>query len=175
MRAFIAIDFSYKIKEVLDKLATKNLLIGCEKYRKVHRDNIHMTIHFLGYLPKGSKEVEARLSGILQDERQIKIIIHGWGKFNRRNGDIIWFDIQSNQELNKIANKIRDEFADINYESRKFSPHITIARDTKQKILISQWECFEEIRYDIKKISLMKSEFINNKLRYTEIFRHKLI
>jgi 2'-5' RNA ligase len=174
MRSFIAIDFDIETKKLLYQKAKQKLDSYCTSYKIIDATNIHMTIHFLGEIDGDDMLIKSRLVKQIGSAKKFSIIISGWGYFPSKSGSIIWLGIKENNELFSIANKIRKEFHDINYEIRPFLPHITVSRYAKCIKNADDWVNYDDVVIDVGKISLMRTDFINNKVRYTEICSCKL-
>ena len=77
--------------------------------------------------------------------------------------------VRGGQGINNLASDIRKAFdtAGIDYDRKKFTPHITLVRKSTGKpgkIVIPHTDMM------VKRVSLMKSENVKGKMVYTEIF-----
>lgn len=135
MRFFIAINFPDPVKiKIVDSI--KEL---ARKYPQVFwtkKENLHLTLKFLGNLNKlKSKEEEKLLEikkGIGKVTEEIKpftLKFDKLGYFDREQL-IIWLDINSDSSLIRLAENIDREMSVIGFpkEKRRFTPHVTVGR-----------------------------------------------
>ncbi|NLW11616.1 MAG: hypothetical protein GX028_06335 [Clostridiaceae bacterium] len=98
------------------------------------------------------------------------------GHFSKaRGGDIWWIGLKNNNKLNRLQRRLSRELtaAGFEIEKRRFTPHLTLARQVRLKPDISADEFKLEIKpfaADINKISLMSSDRIDGALTYSEIW-----
>ncbi len=177
MRLFIAINLNDEIKEHL-MTAVGELKRLAVKGTFTHRDNLHLTLVFLGEL--GSDRVEAVKTAMNQVTGESFLIeVKGFGKFERRGGDIHWAGVGRNDFLQKLQKQLSLELKKEGFsvEDRAYFPHLTLGR----QIVLSEphrevFGALGDIKKEmtVSKISLMKSERINGKLTYTEIYNRAL-
>ena len=83
-------------------------------------------------------------------------------------GDLLWVGLKGNQGLSAAVKDVRGalDAAGIDYDKKKFVPHITIIRRAS-----GNWKQVPPPKGDmmVKKISLMKTTFKDGKPVYTEI------
>ena len=167
MRIFIAINFDETVKsqivQVQDGLREHSL-----KGNFTLRENLHLTLVFLGELPENKIDsIKKIISSIKFEPFQITFTHTGY--FEQHLGKLFWIGIKQSNELLHIQKKLVDLLLESNFiiENRKFVPHLTLSRKTSIKSF------FKEQNLDIKaivgKISLMKSERVDGVLVYTEI------
>ena len=174
MRLFIAINFNND---------TRSRLIGlCEQLRlKAARgrfslpENLHLTLAFLGECDaKNTADAKAALNST--SFFPIDIVIDRVGRFKRddsrktESGEIWWAGVRENKQLSALQSELieRLTFVGFSLDKRKYSPHITLAREVVTEQSPWQIESFGE---RVGQIDLMKSERIGGKLVYTSIFR----
>jgi 2'-5' RNA ligase len=177
MRLFIAINFTDQIKKKL--LAAQNMLRDSALRGNFSvYDQLHLTLVFLG-------ETDPGLVGLLReilnriDIPSFPLIIRGTGKFKRDGGDIWWAGIEKNETLETIQLRLVEQLRSAGFplEQRRYSAHVTLARDVRLRPDIDAARFLlqpEPITAEVSKISLMKSERISGRLRYTEIFYQDL-
>ena len=171
MRLFVAVNFDEKIKEALalDIEKLKNFSVDGNF---THKENLHLTIAFIGETNK-KQDAAAALANI--DEESFALSINGFGCFRRNGGDIYWRGIQPSPQLNKIYEQVYSGLTEKGFvlEKRPFKPHLTLGRRvvTSEKFNFSAFKkSLPKITAPVKRVSLMKSERIDGKLCYTEIF-----
>ena len=161
MRLFIAVRLSDEMQRILTD--TMHLLKKQGvKGSYVPKQNLHLTVAFIG---------ETRDAAAVQEAMQqvkikpFRLAFSEMGTF----GDILWAGLKGNQGLSAAAKDIRAalDSAGIEYDRKKFVPHITLIRKMSGK-----WQAVPAPKGEmtVKSISLMKSETKDGKRIYTELF-----
>jgi len=177
MRLFIAINLNEEIKDYLME-AIRELQWHAEKGNFTRRENLHLTLVFLG-------EVDTdRLGAVKSAMNRIhgapfRLAVSGFGKFKRNGGDIHWAGVEKSEPLFSVQKQLSEELvkAGFSLEERAYSPHLTLGReirlrDPSANIYASLSQVKKEM--NVTRISLMKSERIKGILTYTEIFGRDL-
>lgn len=175
MRLFTAITFEDGIKaslcDVMDKLR-----ILTKKGSFTLRDNLHLTLNFIGETDNNKLVEQAMKKAVSNpDIRAFNLTFTGFGRFKRRDGDICWIGVEKEVQLLRLQKELSVQLknAGFNLDNREYKPHLTLARRVRFNENFSDRN-FEanipKLRQSIKKISLMKSEHIKGRLTYTEIF-----
>lgn len=129
MRAFIALDIPQALREDVAALACQ--LKTAVEGRFVPRENYHLTIAFLGDV------IERELADamIVLDEAAsrfapVELSPDGLGKFGRTNDATLWLGFTQDPALMELAAFVREGLDDagVNYDSKPFVPHLTLAR-----------------------------------------------
>ena len=175
MRLFIALNFSDEIKNGLCK-TVDTLRADCLRGSFTRRENLHLTLAFLGEVPGTGPVVQAM--NRVQAEA-FPLDLAGFGTFSRDGGELCWVGVKRNAQLDSLYRLLWAELAKAGFrpESRPFKPHLTLAREV---IFGSGFhaEAFEKsllpMHMEAEHISLMKSERIAGKLVYTELFSRSL-
>lgn len=171
MRLFVAVNFSEEIKDALQKDMARFAEYAVDGNFS-RRQNLHLTVVFIGETEAVDK-VKAAMDCI--DAKQFSLYINGFGRFRRTGGDIYWRGIKPNKELEKIYGQLTKALIDSGFaiDVRPFKPHLTLGRQVVVKDGFDRYD-FEKtlpkLRADVNRISLMKSERINGRLTYTEIY-----
>jgi len=166
MRLFIAINFSESIKKEL--IRQINSLKEQSRYGNFTRiENLHLTLAFIGESTRIS-DIKKVMDGVTQDS--FNISIKGSGRF----GSLYRVGLKKESKLFDIAEYLRNELDKNGFsiDKKPFSPHITIAREIVSDSPISL--SVKETDMTVNKISLMRSDRINGKLTYTEIYSKNL-
>lgn len=173
MRLFIAINFPDGIKDsLLDTI--RQLKHNCINGNFTRYDNLHLTIAFLGEIPPSKiGKIKACMDSV--SFSPFELTLSGIGRFKRTGGDIYWYGIDRCAALNKIHEQLCGNLRSNGFEieARKFSPHLTLGR---QVIPADQFDinAFSSsapiLSTNVVSFSLMKSERINGKLTYTELY-----
>jgi 2''-5'' RNA ligase len=178
MRLFIAIIFQEPFKDEIMKV-TRELQQSAVKGNYTLRENLHLTIVFLGEV------AQERVGSIKTAMNRVKaepfqLSLDKTGLFKRNGGDVFWIGIKKSDVLDSIHRQLTEELAGSGFllEERKYTPHLTIGREVKLKdtpaAFLSE-EIFRNSSMTASRISLMKSERINGKLNYTEVYGKNLI
>lgn len=176
MRLFTAILFHEQIVNSLyeSTLSLKNLSKGGTFTEK---ENFHLTVNFIGET-KRLEEVKQAMDQAVEETRMREFLLElkGYGKFKRREGDIYWIGVERNDALwrmqKQLVKNLKEQgFFDI--DDKDYTPHITLGRRIQLKDanqLIEFEKRIQPMQMVVSKLSLMKSERINGKLVYTEIY-----
>ena len=133
IRAFIAIDLSPEIYRSLDKLVSQLKQLSQENLvRWVTVRNIHLTIKFLGDVSVANLDI---MTELIQSEanhhQEFEISVGKIGAFpTMHRPRVLWVGVEAPQELYTLQRGIEIETARLGYarEERKFSPHLTLGR-----------------------------------------------
>lgn len=127
VRAFIGIDLQDKIKE---KLCTSLEELPNEGISQVSKDNMHVTLFFLGNLDSGKLEKVKKVLMSL-DYRKFKLAVNGVGTFSIRSPSVLFAEISEGRDnIIEIYKLLFDNLKGIGFkmDERAYTPHITIAR-----------------------------------------------
>jgi len=124
-RLFIAVELPEEVKKALGRLQ-----IDLRGGRWVPRDQLHLTLAFLG---NQEDALVGRLHEALTVLREAAFTLHlsSCGAFpDSRRPRVIWAGIQPEQRLKHLAMRVQDVVAGcgVQLEERPFAPHITLAR-----------------------------------------------
>lgn len=175
MRLFIAINFNEKLKSDLYSIINR-LEKFSESGNFTRWENLHLTLHFIGET-SNIKAIKSAMEKV--DLSAFPINFKGLGKFKRNVGDIYWIGAEKSPELENLHKILYDALLEKGFslESGKFKPHLTLGRKVRLKENFNKPEfekTFPQMVYNVTRISLMKSERINGKLTYTEIYGKNL-
>lgn len=171
MRLFIAIHFPEKVKDRLES-GINTLRKQGRRASWCRRENLHLTLEFLGELDTPEKAIAA-----MEQIRAMpfSLAFGASGRFRHREGDIFWLGFQPNESLLQLQKQLHRALRaqGIPLESRPYRPHLTLARRLKDHgesvfpmplpspVLVSE-------------ITLMRSERAANGMRYTPLYGKKL-
>jgi 2'-5' RNA ligase len=175
MRLFIAINFSEIIKDKLCRIE-ENLKQNSLQGNFTLRENLHLTLVFIGETAKAG-EVKQAMDAVR--ENKFALGMSGFGRFRRHRGDICWVAVEKANELTSLYKQLADNLAQAGFkpEGRDYTPHLTLGREVVLKDGFQANEFAKSIpdmSMNVEKISLMKSERVNGKLTYTEIYSKEL-
>jgi 2'-5' RNA ligase len=173
MRLFIAINFNTL---TIDRLAGQQKAIK-EKARRgnfSHRDNLHLTLAFIGERPIEDVAVFKEIIDALEIPA-FQLELDHVGFFSRNGSDIWWVGVAKNPALEALQHTVAVKLRSAGFpvESRRFTAHITLARETRLKrsedrnLLAGPIKAIQTMA---KRVSLMESTRIDGRLTYIEIY-----
>jgi len=132
MRAFIAIEISDQIKDILARLESHLKYAGAD-VKWVNPEIIHLTLKFLGEITDSKCEaVKSALDVIAKRAKPFVMTVKDVGTFpNSARPRVIWAGLGNGAfETAELAGQIEDSLSKIGFpiEDRPFSPHLTIGR-----------------------------------------------
>ncbi len=175
MRLFIAITLDETMKDYIMEVADR-LRLQLKSGGFTLKENLHLTLNFIGETSRLELVKEAMQKAVRRtDPGSFTLEIAGFGKFNRREGDICYIGIQKNPTLWKLQRALVTELKEAGFEvdDLEYKPHLTLVRRGKFM------EGFDEKLFrekvpahdmEVTRINLMKSERIQGKLVYTEVY-----
>ena len=130
MRAFIAIDVS---EEVRDAIVRAQDFIGTKeaKIKFVERENLHITLKFLGEITQEqAEEIKRVLAEIAKRHKKHEVRVKGIGVFPNPNYvRVIWAGVENDEGIKAIAQDIERELSKLGFKKDKeFVAHVTIGR-----------------------------------------------
>ena len=160
MRLFVAVQLSEEMKKsiagTMHGLKQKGV-----RGKYVPLQNLHLTLAFIGETDRPG-DVKAALQDI--SVKPFKLSLSDMGTF----GDLLWVGMKGNQGLSAAAKAVREalDAAGIDYDRKKFTPHITIIRKAS-----GSWKQVPAPKGEmtVRKLSLMKTTFRDGKPVYTEV------
>ena len=175
MRLFLAILFEEPVKDRLCE-AMELIRRSTRTSRLTRRENLHLTLVFLGELREAGKVREA-----MEEIRTspFPLEIRGLGRFQRDGGDLYWAGIEPSLPLQNLYLELKNALAGkgIAVEDRPYRPHLTLARQAVEKPEIPFYTLknrLEPVKTKAAAVSLRKSERIEGRLVYTELYRKEL-
>ena len=163
MRLFIAIDLPEQAKESIEKV--KSELKGIKGVKPVAKENIHLTLKFLGEVDNANaKDIIKALEQV--KFKPFKICISKMGFFpSEQRIQVIWADAEPAEplfELKKEIDKALPSFKD----DHPFKNHITFARikyiandaDKKKILELITNKQIEKAEFIVNKFRLYKSD-----------------
>ncbi|MCH4886605.1 RNA 2',3'-cyclic phosphodiesterase [Acidaminobacter sp. JC074] len=169
MRVFYAITFTEKTKEKLsfyrDSLSNHAL-----KGKFVTKDNIHLTLEFIGEIKQADLAVYEEVLDHLSHD-SFPLVCNHVGEFPKKNKSVLWLGLKDSPDLIRLQKNLRKllEVYDLPFEKRKYHPHITMGR---QVILDIQTNDFmiPPLDLEIKSLALMHSHRVKDILTYEPIY-----
>jgi RNA 2',3'-cyclic 3'-phosphodiesterase len=180
MRAFIALTLPDLLKNRM--LEVRHALDRTDaKLKWVDREQMHLTVKFCGDIDDSQAD---ELATAVREEavhwqQPLRLAVGGLGAFpNKRNPRVLWVGVGENIGLNALAERIEMSAiaAGIEPEQRPFSAHLTLGRIKfidRHDPLLKRLKAMdvETYHYDIRELSLIKSELNPQGPLYTPLER----
>ena len=188
IRSFIAIELPDELKSELVKLESRLKSVDQPFVKWVDPYSIHLTLKFLGNVAADriveiTEAMEEATQGISPFHLQLKEL----GVFpNPRRVQVVWVGLSGEiDKLTRLQQRIESSLAPLGFtpESRKFVPHLTLARvrnraslNERQRlgelIVSTSFETVHNIKVD--SVSLMRSQLTRQGAIYSRISSAKL-
>lgn len=132
MRAFIAIEISDDIRDILAQLESHLKHSGAD-VKWVKPESVHLTLKFLGGISEEKcAEVKSALDTVAKSVKSFELTLKEIGAFPKiESPRVIWVGLDKGAlETTDLADRIDDSLSKIGFakEGRPFSPHLTIGR-----------------------------------------------
>jgi 2'-5' RNA ligase len=114
IRAFIAVNLSPDVLDKIEQIAMDlNKRMNSVPIRWVPKENIHLTLKFLGNVSTANLEILKDILGkVVDDHHECDISVGGIGVFPKpHNPRVIWVGMKVPQELIHLQNEIEIETA----------------------------------------------------------------
>ena len=166
MRLFIAIKLNNEMKESLMDIQDTMRAYGV-RGRETVAENMHLTLAFIGDYDDPDY-VKSVIDGI--EVRPFELKLRGIGAFR----DLWWVGIEDSAPLEAVVRRLRRGLADadVPFDRKKFSPHITIIRKADGRLKdVPESELNQHFGSSmmVDHISLMRSDRGKNGMIYTEL------
>ena len=165
MRLFIAIPFSEEFKSELIRVQNEMKVNGV-RGNFSRPENLHVTVAFLGEVKDPAPAMKA-LESVPVPE--LRLTSGPLGNF----GELLWIGLRKNSALEEYVAEVRHALdnAGVEYDRKKFRPHITLVRraDWPYQVLVEELAEVHRVRMTVDRVCLMKSERIDGKLTYTVV------
>ena len=174
-RLFVAIEISDPVKDVLSRLQT-----GLKGAKWVSRENLHLTIRFLGDVSENEVEdIDAALREIRY--KPFSLEFQGLDVFS--SGERVrslWIGISSKVEIAYLKKRVDGTLfrVGVRPDTRKYVPHVTLARlRGRQQKLSHYFETVDpqtRVSVDVKALTLFSSYLGRKGAVYSPVFRYPL-
>ena len=160
MRLFIAVLLSPEICEALSDVQDHLFRRGV-RGNYTNTENLHLTLAFIGDYPDPHAVLEAMASVPFVP---FPLALEGIGCFR----DLWWAGIRKSDALETYVRRLRHVLseADIPFDKKRFSPHITLIRIAVGRL---PGISIPTAEMQVERISLMRSERGKQGMVYTEI------
>src|SRR5687767_12084204 len=155
IRLFVAVELPETVR---DRLLT--LQGGVPGARWVNEDQMHLTLRFIGEVDDNvANDVDDALSGIRAPAFELEL--SGVGEFGGKNPRALWAGVRPNPALLHLQKKVETALQRIGLEAetRKFSPHVTLARlrgAPREKVVqfLSEYGLFASVPFRVDRFVL---------------------
>lgn len=169
MRIFIAINFDEETKDRM--MQVQERLSGYGKGSFTRRENLHLTLAFLGEV--GADDIDA-VKNCMDSVRmrRMKLEFSKIGCF-RNDSELWWIGLKDDPVLSGIQRELIKNLREAGFrpDSKRFRPHITLARRMRAGRIESGDLLPEPFETEAGAMSLMLSERIDGRMVYTELYR----
>jgi len=179
MRTFIAIELYTTVKDKLSAIQKELNNTGAD-IRLVEKNNIHITLRFLGEINENKLSIiKEILDNTAAEETAFEISINSVGAFaNLASIRVVWVGIEKCKErLIAIADKLNALLERNNFgkPDKEFLPHITIARTRSSLNKFRLQECIArntvlDLKQTIRGIVLFKSTLTGKGSIYEKLY-----
>ncbi len=161
MRLFVAVDLDDSVRENVSRFSSK--LAGLSGIKAVEKENLHITLQFLGEVDERRVElIKDELSKIKFEPFKIKLARVG-GFPSAASPRVVWVDVvEGKEELTKLANEVSSRLKRLGFRRDKdFVAHVTVARVKRKnpmlKDVVSEFAKEEFGEMVVDKIKLKQS------------------
>ena len=174
IRVFVAVELPPKVRSTLADLIEKLRDTQIPGLRLVRPEGIHLTLKFLGDVPKS--QVESIVTAVSQAAKASKVFALELGQpgvFPNRNAPrVLWVGIGDDlSPLLALHQQVEDALATLGFakDRRGFNPHLTVARIRDGTTKADRQKAAEALlstriqpglRIDVNSISLMQSKLL---------------
>ena len=131
LRSFIAIPLPETLHQQIACLQ-QSLCQSIPELKPVKRENLHLTLHFLGEQTQDQlAKIASSMLSIGRKKKYFNASVEGLGFFpNQRHPRILWLGIQPERELIDLYDRLSGELIPLglNLDMRAYRPHLTIGR-----------------------------------------------
>ncbi|KUK11714.1 MAG: 2',5' RNA ligase [Moorella sp. 60_41] len=173
MRLFVAITLSEEVNSRLASLQDELRTCGAD-VKWVERENLHLTLKFLGDLePAEALEMAARIRQDTEGYGELVLHLKGIGVFpGWSRPRVIWVGLEPNPALTELHRRVEGALLPLGFVSEPFTPHLTLGRlrsmtnwpRLEQRLRFRREENWGEER--VKEIVLMQSRLTPRGPRY---------
>lgn len=172
MRLFIALLLTDEVKDALCR-GREQLRIRARSGNFSRRENLHLTLAFLGELPPTAlPKLRRAMERAGRDAVPFALTLDGMGKFRRPGADLWWAGVKKEPALADLALSLRRALAEEGFptEERSFAAHLTVARQVDAPGLKPKDIRLPAAGQSVTGMSLMESTREKGILVYREIF-----
>ena len=161
MRLFIAIQLNDRMRRCAADIQQSLRLQGV-RGNFTDLENLHLTLAFIGEFPDPEPVLDVMETVSIQP---FSLTLDGIGHF----GDLWWAGLKNSPPLQSVVRRLRRALADadIPFDRKKFSPHITLVR--RASLIIPPEVTIPSVDMTVDHITLFRSDRGKNGMIYTEL------
>jgi len=127
MRLFVAVDVGDEVRDKMEDVL--NVFKDFKGIKPVERENLHITLMFLGEVPDRRVEVVKEKLGGVKCE-QFKISFKGIGFFPSQRFRVVWIGVDEGRErLKELSDSVSNSMRSLGFRrDKEFVAHVTVAR-----------------------------------------------
>ena len=175
LRTFISIPLPHVVKSVKQML-TSTFDTDRIKIRWVKHNNLHLTLHFLGFTPEDDiPMIEKEIADVISSHKPFDLTISRTGCFpDSLKPSVLYLGIENNlKSLNDLVNKLSLKMTALGYQQRdkNYTPHVTIGKINypqkfKPDLSIFLNSSYDDIEFSVDKVQLLSSEVLSEGVVY---------
>ena len=175
LRTFISIPLPHVVKGV-NQMLTSTFDPDRIKIRWVKHNNLHLTLHFLGFTPEDDIPlIEKEIAVIISNHKPFNLTISRTGCFpDSLKPSVLYLGIENNlKSLNDLVNKLTLKMTALGYKQRdeNYTPHVTIGKINypqkfKPDLSIFLNSSYDNIEFSVDKVQLLSSEVLSEGVVY---------
>lgn len=169
LRLFVALTLDRPARRDIIRLQEK--MWGENGKGLTRPENLHLTLSFLGETdPERVDDICWAMDKVRMQPPEL--IFDRIGVFKQSSGDIWWLGMKENKPLEDLQVRLADNltYKWFKLEERKFVPHLTLARKSRPSYIPKNGCLEKKIRSRISYVSLMRSDQIDGKRVYTQLY-----
>ena len=162
MRLFVGIDMPAAVKDEMAALIERLRMTGVPDAKWVPRDNLHVTLSFLGEVREEGKIGATLADAVASVHGPIPTALAGSGAFPlARRARVLWVGLEDGEgQLAALANTVATAVEPLGFppEKRAWSAHLTLARfrvPANVSALIT--EPFPALPFEVREVTLFRS------------------
>ena len=176
IRAFLAIqppeDVRARLAAIVEPDQARKL-----RWRCVPRENIHLTLRFLGISPQGMiQSLMTEMDRLGRGTREFMVEVQNVSGFPTRRPTVIAAGLSPNPQLDQLADLVESVVTGIGFENdnRPFRPHITIARIPRMVMRLPDLQVAPGLKFEADELVLFRSELSQDGASYIRIHSTRL-
>ncbi len=174
MRLFLAFDLPDSVRDEISRAFAPYM----KKYpaiKWVPPGNYHITLVFIGEVPAHYVDsINEPLRALATSHKPFKFSLNGWGTFppGKPYFNVLWVGLNFDRELLDFHRKLM-RITGV-YESRPYTPHITVARSGRRKLRFEGNPAIRPLKFSAVEIVLFKSILRKEGPLYVPLRKFKL-
>ena len=178
LRLFVAIEIPEAVKDAVEEVFAP-WREAFPKARWVPRQNLHVTLKFLGRTwPRLVDWVPAQVGAVAADVLPFAAKLQGVGSFpSAKRGRALWAGFENADQIGALAAEIEEALVDeFPAEKRAFHPHLTVARSDPPLKLPAGYSGteLESDDWEVDHVVLFRSQLGRPAPRYEPLARFSL-